>query len=173
VQDGRSAFRVDLWKEARHAGPGAASEKGERSRGRRRASEPRIAPAQLQQCCAAAVTPCCVAVALHARSCQAGRTLSDGAGQPSRIGATLPRRLRIQPEQSRGPSPCECCPRCTGPPHAGLDRPRNWPWPTRKRPVLNHVLGIRHLDSTGACTLFLLLRRLSAEETMSTRHTHN
>ncbi len=34
--------------------------------------------------------------------------------------------------------------------------------------VLSHVLGIQRLDSTRACTLFLLLRRLSAEETMST-----
>ncbi len=39
--------------------------------------------------------------------------------------------------------------------------------------VLNCVLGIQRLDSTGACTLFLLLRRLSAEETMSTRLTHD
>ncbi len=31
--------------------------------------------------------------------------------------------------------------------------------------LLNRVLGIQRLDSAGACTLFLLLRRLSAEET--------
>ncbi len=36
---------------------------------------------------------------------------------------------------------------------------------------MNRVRGIQRLDSTGACTLFLLLRRLSAEETMSTRLT--
>jgi hypothetical protein len=43
--------------------------------------------------------------------------------------------------------------------------------------LLNSVLGIQRLDYTGACTLFLLLHsphdRLSAEETLSTRLTHN
>jgi hypothetical protein len=39
--------------------------------------------------------------------------------------------------------------------------------------VLNRVLGIQRHESTGACTLFLLQRRLSAEETMSTRLTHD
>jgi hypothetical protein len=39
--------------------------------------------------------------------------------------------------------------------------------------LLNRVLGIQYLDPWRACTLFLLLRRLSAEETMSTRLTHD
>jgi hypothetical protein len=39
--------------------------------------------------------------------------------------------------------------------------------------VINRVLGIQYLDSRRACTLFLLLRRLSSEETVSTRLTHN
>jgi hypothetical protein len=37
--------------------------------------------------------------------------------------------------------------------------------------VFNRVLGIQYLDSRRACTLLLLLRRLSSEETMSTRLT--
>jgi hypothetical protein len=40
------------------------------------------------------------------------------------------------------------------------------------RPLFNHVLLIRYLDSRRACILFLLLRRLSSKETMSTRPTH-
>jgi hypothetical protein len=39
--------------------------------------------------------------------------------------------------------------------------------------VLNRVLWIQYLDSRRACTLFLLLRGLSSEETMSTRSTHD
>jgi hypothetical protein len=39
--------------------------------------------------------------------------------------------------------------------------------------VINRVLGIQYLDPWRACTLFLLLRRLSSEETMSTRLTHD
>jgi hypothetical protein len=39
--------------------------------------------------------------------------------------------------------------------------------------LINYVLGIQYLDPWRACTLFLLLRRLSSEETMSTRLTHN
>jgi hypothetical protein len=39
--------------------------------------------------------------------------------------------------------------------------------------VINRVLGIQDLDSMRACTLFLLLRRLSSEETVLTRLTHN
>ena len=39
--------------------------------------------------------------------------------------------------------------------------------------VLNRVHGIQPLDSCRACRLFLLLRRLSSEETVSTRLTHN
>jgi hypothetical protein len=39
--------------------------------------------------------------------------------------------------------------------------------------VINYVLGIQYLDPWRACTLFLLLRRLSSEETMSTRLAHN
>ncbi len=41
--------------------------------------------------------------------------------------------------------------------------------------VLNHVLWIQYLDSLArrACILFLLLRRPSSEETMSTRPTHD
>jgi ABC-type xylose transport system permease subunit len=39
--------------------------------------------------------------------------------------------------------------------------------------LLNRVLGIQYLDPWRACTLFLLLRRLSSEETMSTRLTHD
>jgi hypothetical protein len=41
------------------------------------------------------------------------------------------------------------------------------------REVLNRVLGIQYLDPWRACTLFLLLRRLSPEGTMSTRLTHD
>ena len=37
--------------------------------------------------------------------------------------------------------------------------------------LINYVLGIQYLDPWRACTLFLLLRRLSSEETMSTRLT--
>jgi hypothetical protein len=44
---------------------------------------------------------------------------------------------------------------------------------TMEAAVLNRVLGIQYLDSRRACTLFLLLRRLSYEETMSTRLTHD
>ncbi len=45
---------------------------------------------------------------------------------------------------------------------------------TRMRTLLiNRVLGIQYLDPWRACTLFLLLRRLSPEETVSTRLTHN
>ncbi len=46
---------------------------------------------------------------------------------------------------------------------------------TRIPVVLNRVLGIQYLDPWPgrACTLFLLLRRLSSEETMSTRLTHD
>ena len=40
---------------------------------------------------------------------------------------------------------------------------------TKVSNLINSVLP----NSTGACTLFLLLRRLSAEETMSTRPTHD
>jgi hypothetical protein len=39
--------------------------------------------------------------------------------------------------------------------------------------VLNRVLGIQYLDPWRAGTPFLLLRRLSSEETMSTRLTHD
>jgi hypothetical protein len=39
--------------------------------------------------------------------------------------------------------------------------------------LINCVLGIQYLDPCRACTLFLLLRRLSSEETMSTRLKHN
>ncbi len=39
--------------------------------------------------------------------------------------------------------------------------------------VLNRVLGIQYLDSRRAFTLFLLLRRLSPEGTMSTRLTRD
>ena len=34
--------------------------------------------------------------------------------------------------------------------------------------MLDRVLGIQYLDSRRACALFLLLRRLSSEKTMST-----
>ncbi len=37
----------------------------------------------------------------------------------------------------------------------------------------NLVLGRQRLDSTGACTLFLLLRGVSTDETMSKRLTHD
>ncbi len=55
------------------------------------------------------------------------------------------------------------------------DRWRNKSWTTPCcDKVLNRVLGIQqYLDSMRACTLFLLLRRLSSEETMSTRLTHD
>ncbi len=39
--------------------------------------------------------------------------------------------------------------------------------------LLNRVLGIQYLDPWRACTLFLLLRRLSPEGTVSTRLTHD
>ena len=39
--------------------------------------------------------------------------------------------------------------------------------------MINCVLGIQYLDSWRACTLFLLLRRLSSEEAVSTRLKHN
>ncbi len=41
------------------------------------------------------------------------------------------------------------------------------------RSLLHRVLGIQYLDQWRACTLFLLLRRLSSEETRSTRLTHD
>ncbi len=41
------------------------------------------------------------------------------------------------------------------------------------RKVINCVLGIQYLNPCRGCTLFLLLRRLSSGETMSTRLTHN
>ncbi len=43
----------------------------------------------------------------------------------------------------------------------------------RRSPLLSRVLGMQRLDSAGACTLLLLLRRLSAEEAMSTRLEHD
>ncbi len=45
--------------------------------------------------------------------------------------------------------------------------------PNRESVLLKRVLGIQCLDSRRACTPFLLLRRLSSEETMSTRPTHD
>ncbi len=44
---------------------------------------------------------------------------------------------------------------------------------TKVSNLLDRVLGVHYLDPWRACTLFLLLRRLSSEEAMSTRLTHD
>ncbi len=46
-------------------------------------------------------------------------------------------------------------------------------WRRFQSGALNRVLGIQYLDQWRACTLFLLLRRLSSEKTMSMRLTHD